>query len=145
MTYQLSDDPGVEEIEAELAQMQRSMSPEFDLVSDFRATLKHAEPIARVAEAVAEAMVKLSRAQRDPKDVIRRLLRGVSFELKGIKHTMRLMHGPLEPIFPGHCHEEIVICNPFGETCVVIELPWFCEPGEPPGNPDDDPIVIFGA
>ena len=142
MTYQLYDDPGVEEVEAVLAQMQKSMSPNFDLVSDFRATLKHAEPMVRVAEAVVEAMVKLSRADRDPND-IGRLLRGVSFKLKGIKHTMRLNHGPLEPIFPGHCHEEIWICNPVGDTCIVIELPWFCRPGEPPGNPDDDPIVIF--
>lgn len=143
MTYQISDDPGIEEIEVALAQMQKSISPTFDLVSDFRATLKRAEPMVRVAEAVAEAMVNLSRADRDPKDLTGRLIRGVSFELKGIKHTMRLNHGPLEPIFPGHCHEKILICNPFGETCIEIELPWFCDPDEPPGNPDDDPIVIF--
>jgi hypothetical protein len=142
MKHQLSDDPGVEEIEAVLAQMQKSMSPDFDLVSDFRATLKHAEPMVNVAEAVAEAMVKLSRTDRDRNDLPGRLIRGMRFTHRGIMHTMRLNHGPLEPIFPGHCHEEIWICNPFGDTCIVLEVPWWCDPGEPPGNPDDDPIEI---
>lgn len=143
MEYQVFDDPGVEELEAELGKIQESLSPDFDLVSDFRAAFKHAEPMVKVAEAVGEAMVKLSRADRDPKGSTVRLIRGMRFNNKGILHTMRLNHGPLEPIFPGHCHEEIWICNPFGETCIVLEVPWFCRPGEPPGNPDDDPIVIF--
>lgn len=141
MVYQLSDDPGIAEIEDVLARIQKSL--DIDLVSDFRATLEYAEPMARVGEAVAEAMVKMSRADGDPEDMIGRSLRGVRFQLDdGTEHTLRLNHGPLEPIFPGHCHKGIWICNPFGKACIVIEIPWWCGPDDSPGDNTGD-IVIF--
>ena len=143
ITYQFSDDLSVEETEAVLAQMQKTLSLYFDLVSDFRATLKRAEPMIGVAQAIAEAMVKLSGADRDPEDLFKRLIRGVSFKHKGKMRSMRLNRGPLEPVFPGHCHEEIGICSPLGDTCIILEVTWFCRPGEPSGNPDDDPWIIF--
>lgn len=143
MAYQLSNDPGVAEIESQLALMQKSMSPDFDLVSDFRATLKHAEPLAKVAEAAAEAMVKLSNLDVDPSKLIDRTLRGVTVNLdKGVKHSLRLNHGPLEPVFPGHCHATIIVCVPFGEVCIEIEMPWWCLPGAEPGD-SSGTITIF--
>ena len=97
----------------------------------------------RVFDASAQAIVALSNGKIDSPTW--RAVRGVNFKLdNGTKYSIRLNHGPLEPIFPGHCHEEIWICDPFGDKCIVLEGPWWCDPGEPPGNPDDDPIVIFG-
>ncbi len=143
MAYQLSEDPGVKRIEETFSRMQDAMSIDFDLVADFHATLKHAQPVAKVGESVAEAMVTMSGSDGNPAEMMNGALRGAKVKLgNGIEHTLRLNHGPLEPIFPGHCHVEIWICNPFGETCIVIEIPWWCGPDDGAGDTIGD-IVIF--
>lgn len=141
-----------DEVEAWLTAIQPVVSGDkVDLVSEFRAAFKRAQPVIELGEAVVNAMRKLSGSTLSSKEFQDRALQGVRVTSgEGVEYTARMSngrlgHGPLEPIFPGHCHATIWICNPLPigpQLCLEISIPWWCEPGDEPGADKGDIIIL---